>query len=99
MAPATHGATECQLRDQKRREVWWWWWGGIGNSVIDAWYWGAGRKGVQKRGGGKKHGRASESFLHGTGNKRVDWLKGQDAGREREREGEQGGGGGVLQKC
>lgn len=30
----------------------------------------------------KKHGRASDSFLHGTENKRVDWLKGQDAGRK-----------------
>lgn len=51
----------------------------------------------RERRGKKKHGRASDSFLHGTGNKRVDWLKGQDAGRESEEEEE--GGRGLLQKC
>lgn len=39
---------------------------------------------------GEKHGRTSDSFLHRTGNKRSDRLKGQDAGRESEEEKEGG---------
>lgn len=49
--------------------------------------------GKKRRGrGGEKHGRTSDSFLHRTGNKRWDWLKGQDAGRESEEQKEGGGG-------
>lgn len=48
------------------------------------------------RGGGEKHGRASDSFLHGTGNKRVDWLKGRDAGRESAKRRRKEGGGAVT---
>lgn len=68
MAPATHGATECQLRDSRRAEkqregggggV-----GGLGNSVIDARYKG-GIKGVlERRGEGEEGGNMAEHPIH-----------------------------------